>query len=42
MQRTRTGTFSSVTVPDSRWHVVYRSDGSVQLLFSGGTLIRVR
>jgi len=39
---TRTGTFSSVTVPDSRWHVVYRSDGSVQLLFAGGTLIKVR
>lgn len=39
---TRTGTFSSVTVPDSRWHTVYRSDGSVQLLFLGGTLIRLR
>jgi len=39
---TRTGTFSSVTVPDSRWHTVYRSDGSVQLLFLRGTLIRLR
>jgi autotransporter-associated beta strand protein len=38
----RTGAFASVTVPDSRWHPVYRADGSVQLLFSSGTLIRVR
>ncbi len=39
---TRTGTFASVSVPDSRWHVVYRTDGSVQLLFAGGTLIRIQ
>jgi autotransporter-associated beta strand protein len=38
---TRTGTFKSVTVPDSRWHVIYRSDGTLQLLFVGGTLVRV-
>ena len=39
---TRTGTFKSTNLPDSRWHVLYRSDGSVQLLFAGGTLIRLR
>ena len=38
---TRTGTFASVTVPDSRWHVVYQTDGTVKLLFISGTLIRV-
>jgi autotransporter-associated beta strand protein len=27
---------------DSRWHPIYRSDGSVQLLFVDGTLIKVR
>jgi len=39
---TRTGTFNAVTGPGSRWHAVLRTDGSVQLLFSGGTLIRVK
>lgn len=38
----RTGTFASVTVPDSRWHLAYRTDGSVQLFFTNGTLIKVR
>ena len=38
---TRTGTFSSVTVPDSRWHVIYQADGTVKLLFVDGTLVRV-
>ena len=38
----RTGQFISSNLPDSRWHVVYRADGSVQLLFAGGTLIRLR
>ena len=37
----RTGAFKSVAVPDSRWHVIYRSDGTVQLLFAKGTLVRV-
>jgi hypothetical protein len=40
---TRTGKFNLKTVlPDSRWHLVYRTDGSVQLLFVDGTLIKVR
>jgi autotransporter-associated beta strand protein len=39
---TRTGVFKSTNLPDSRWHVVYRADGSVQLLFANGTVIRVR
>ena len=38
---TRAGTFSSVTVPDSRWHVVYLADGTVKLIFVNGTLLRV-
>jgi hypothetical protein len=39
----RTGKFNlKTTLPDSRWHLVYRSDGSVQLLFTEGTLIRLR
>ena len=36
---TRTGKFASVTVPDSRWRAIYPADGSVQLMFNGGTLI---
>lgn len=39
---TRTGTFSSVTGPSSRWHVIYKNDGSVQLIYSNGTLILLR
>ena len=39
---TRTGAFKSNNLPDSRWHVVYRPDGSVQLLFVSGTLIRLK
>ena len=40
---TRSGKFNLKTVlPDSRWHLVYRTDGSVQLLFVDGTLIKVR
>ncbi len=39
---TRTGAFNSTNLPDSRWHVSYRADGSVQLLYASGTLIRLR
>ena len=39
---TRTGVFRSIAASDSRWHAAYRSDGSVQLFFVGGTLIRVK
>lgn len=38
----RTGTFASVVVPDSRWRVLYSSDGTVRLVFVDGTLITVR
>ena len=34
--------FRSVSVPDSRWHVIYRSDGSAQLIYVSGTLLRLR
>jgi len=39
---TRTGTFASNNLPSSRWHLVYRANGDVQLLYAGGTLIRLR
>jgi len=39
---TRTGTFSSVTVPDSRWHVGYQSDGTMKIVYVNGTLIFFR
>ena len=38
---TRTGTFSSVTVPDSRWHAVYLPNGTVKLVFANGTLLKL-
>jgi autotransporter-associated beta strand protein len=39
---TRNGQFASANLPDGRWRVIYRADGSVQLLFAGGTLLRVK
>ena len=39
---TRTGTFSSTNIPDSRWHVLYGVDGTVKLFHTTGTLIRLR
>jgi autotransporter-associated beta strand protein len=39
---TSTGAFASVAVPDNRWHVVYRPDGTVLLIYANGTLISVR
>jgi autotransporter-associated beta strand protein len=38
---TRTGSFSSVTVPSSSWHVVYSPDGSVKLVFVNGMLLKL-
>lgn len=38
---TRTGQFSSVSLPDPRWRVIYRNDGSVVLIYANGTLIKV-
>ncbi len=38
---TRTGTFSSTNLPDSRWHVLNLTDGTVKLIFANGTLIRL-
>ena len=37
-----TGAFASVTVPSNRWHVRYRPDGAVLLIYANGTLIGVR
>ncbi len=39
---TLTGAFSSDNLPDSRWLVVARADGTVKLVFTDGTLIKVR
>ena len=38
---TRTGAFSATNLPDSRWHVVYGSDGSAKLIFFDGTILRL-
>jgi autotransporter-associated beta strand protein len=40
----RTGAFlvGNLVLPDSRWHVVYSTDGSVKLAFSNGTLFMMR
>jgi len=38
----RTGTLTTTNLPDSRWHLVYQSDGAVKLLFIDGTLLKVR
>jgi autotransporter-associated beta strand protein len=38
----RTGAFASVSLPDSHWHVVYRADGTVKLIYVNGTLISLR
>jgi autotransporter-associated beta strand protein len=37
----RIGQFASVAVPNSRWHTVYLPDGTIKLVFSKGTLIRI-
>jgi hypothetical protein len=38
---TRTGTIASLTAP-SGWYVQYAPDGSVQLVYSGGSLILIQ
>jgi autotransporter-associated beta strand protein len=38
---TRTGTFASLTGPDSRWKVVYYGDGTVKLVYNSGTVIQL-
>jgi autotransporter-associated beta strand protein len=37
----RTGTFADIHLPDNRWRVVYRADGTVELLAVSGTVIRI-
>lgn len=39
---TRTGAFVSVSITDSHWHVAYRSDGSVQLVYVNGSCILLK
>ena len=37
---TPTGTFASLTGPDSRWKVIYYGDGTVKLVYNNGTMIQ--
>lgn len=39
---TRSGSFGSVVAPDSRWRVLYRSDGSAKLVFVDGVVLKLR
>jgi len=39
---TRTGAFKTVNLPDSRWHVVYSTDGTVNLVFTDGLRLLLR
>ena len=38
----RTGKFKTSNLPDTRWHVIYNADGSVQLIFARGTIMWLR
>lgn len=38
----RSGTIGATNVPDSRWRVSYRSDGTVRLVFTTGTIVITR
>lgn len=38
---TRTGSLTLVGL-DSRWHVVYRTNGDIQLIYAAGTMIKIR
>jgi autotransporter-associated beta strand protein len=38
---TRTGSLTLVGL-DSRWHVIYRTNGDIQLLYASGTMIKIR
>ena len=39
---TRTGTFVSNNLPSEHWRILYRENGSVRIVYSAGTLIRLR
>lgn len=39
---TRSGSLTAVNLPSSHWHLAYRSNGTVQLIFVDGTLLRVK
>jgi len=38
----RTGAFKVGALPDSRWHVTYGSDGTVNLVFTDGLRLLLR
>ncbi len=39
---TRTGTFAPDNLPDDRWHILYRPDGSAKLIFVEGTIMMLK
>lgn len=39
---TRTGTFSSTNLPNSRWRLVYQPDGTVKLIYVDGTVLMLK
>lgn len=39
---TRTGTFSSTNLPNSRWRLVYQPDGTVKLIYVDGTILMLK
>ncbi len=39
---TRTGSFTTSNLPDTRWHLYYSDDGSVKLVFVDGTIMFLR
>jgi len=39
---TRTGGFSADNLPDNRWHLLYKDDGTVKLAFIQGTIMLLR
>jgi len=39
---TRTGQFTVANLPDERWHVLYRANGNVDLVFVEGTLLMLQ
>ncbi len=38
----RSGAFTALNLPDSRWHLAYLADGTVKLVYVDGTLIRLQ
>ena len=39
---TRSGSFVPANLPDNRWHLLYKDDGTVKLAFIQGTIMLLR